>query len=190
MPTLQWEEIVRAQVSCPGKPAYEVEQQIKKMTADILKNAMSYAQLDDEKINAFISASGKHIVSLNFDTLLFSKDSNVNVLTVPHGKKPFACYSEMHNKTIWFPHGCVSHPDSIRLGLRDYGFLPSFWNGYFCRFKGVQRSFADDNLSPMGATTHQRLVEYVQSDATEIHHRFIGNRLDPLRFFAQHAPSD
>ena len=47
--------------------------------------------------------------------------------------------------TLWHPHGELSKPNNIVIGMRDYGFLPPSYYYAFNRFKNWERKVITDN---------------------------------------------
>jgi hypothetical protein len=145
-PTLLWDEMVRAKLRQPGKhlnlkQAHRAETVLRGSVVRTLKHAMSSAHVDQQKLDEFRAAAGKHIVSLNFDTLI-TKGENIKSASWPaKDAQRLGCRLDSADRTYWFPHGCVEQPESIRLGLRDYGFLPPVWNASVNKFKGRERTW-------------------------------------------------
>ena len=188
MPTLQWDEMVRVfSAHSSGEMAcHEAEDKLKKTVIEILKDAQQEVQehpplLNTQKLNAFLSASGDHLVSLNFDSLLLGVNKSKPVIP---DKQNHLLHFKQNDKTFWFPHGSIEKKESIRLGLRQYGFMPNSWDEYFGNFKAFERGFTDDNRSSL---THEQFNSLAHSLATgkeEPGHLLIGHLLlAPLIFF-------
>lgn len=185
-PTLQWDELVRAHVaSCDtSDAAHKMESELKKVVSDVLAEATTHAKVyvDQAKLQAFLAAAGQHIVSLNLDTLvlgdtfagktIFDK-SQRGVQHVKHGEK-----------TFWFPHGCIQKPDSIRLGLRDYGFLPHEWSTLFGGFKGFERAELANKKQPLTPEESEFVKNKLRNGEPKPQHQLLGQlMLAPLIFF-------
>jgi hypothetical protein len=187
-PTLQWDEMVRAKLRLPGKhpnlkQANRAETVLRGSVVKTLKHAMSNAHVDQQKLDEFRAAAGRHIVSLNFDTLIAKGEK------AETGKSPEKAVRRLHLRldsakhTYWFPHGCVRRQASIRLGLRDYGFLPSDWNEAFRLFKAFEQRHrhGSDWTDAALAAVRQHLIN---EEVDRIDTLFTGQLLlAPLIFF-------
>jgi hypothetical protein len=162
-PTAAWERIIteishRSKKSAQEKDAaYEIEAKLRKSIVKILKTEQEhYADLYAEssigkKINDFLN-NGGHLVSLNFDQLAYFKSKKRPIfpkLAKNSNETPQAqlLYKRIRIKAngnavsmVWHPHGSILHPQSIRLGLRDYGLIPSFYEEAFGRYKAWERN--------------------------------------------------
>jgi hypothetical protein len=188
-PTLLWDELVRRRVALMGghespEQAGEAEAVLRDGVVQILQEAVDTARdrIDAAKLSELLMAAGRHLVSLNFDTFLltherWSPDERSLTLRAPLSVT-------VHEKTIWYPHGCVAEPRSIKLGLRDYGFQPADWNVLFEHFKSFESSFSP--LSPPRADpeSQARLCLALNSGQGTKPSIFMGHLLlAPLIFF-------
>jgi len=185
-PTLQWDELVRGYVArCDiSGAAYRKEGELKKVAVDVLAQAMAHANehLDNAKLAAFLAVAGQHIVSLNFDTMVLG--DKFAGQPVFDNKRPGVQHVKHSGKTFWFPHGCISNPDSIRLGLRDYGFLPDEWSTLFGEFKGFERSLLPNIKQVINNQEAERIKNELRLDTVVPQHQLLGHlMLAPLIFF-------
>ena len=160
MPTLQWDELVREAVS-NGKfvRSASVEEKILRSTAcKILLEASSVATLNQNKLESFLMATGKNIVSLNFDNLLF-QGSGLNHVEYDNKVKNVEHVHHKEKKTFWLPHGCVLQPETVKLGQRDYGLLPSNWSVKFNHFKKFEREFCNKGVKGNLTITKQMVQD-------------------------------
>lgn len=189
-PTLFWEELVRQISNAPEfhsghVSAAQAERYLRTLVAECLKAATTAArdQTNIAKIETLLAKSGTHLVSLNFDTLPFQSELGGQPLRFDRTVKPRLDYLETAGKTVWFPHGCIEAPSHIKLGIRDYGFLPKRWEELFRYFKSWQRSLG----GVKGATSehiHAESIRWLRSAPSKDPTVFIGNiLLAPLIFF-------
>jgi len=154
-PTVAWERLITEVSRKSGEPqkkaAYIIEHELKKSVADFLKkdqahHAEAFAEsVVGKKLHAFI-ANGGHLVSLNFDQLAYlkmGKRPSFPRLMPDKGKvQSHLLYKRTRIKAndntfsmIWHPHGSIINPGTIRLGFRDYGLMPNFYEAAFGHYK-------------------------------------------------------
>ena len=68
---------------------------------------------------------------------------------------------------VWFPNGNVINPDSIRLGLRDYGTKPVTISRLFNELKNCERPHKDQKngqkkLAENIILTQEKEIEYMK----------------------------
>lgn len=165
-PTLAWEQMVADYVerdsTCSSNKA---EKELRKVVKCILEEAVdqslpSYSKnpLFKQISNALESAPC-HILSLNFDPMLIrlfgAKKLPLNLLPEIKPQKlrdkdirnlyhRFSLKLGNNYSTLWFPHGTTEVSDSIRLGFRDYGLMPSVYLKAFQYFKRWERACCPD----------------------------------------------
>jgi len=95
-----------------------------------------------------------------------SKSGNVSIKSVRiedlkllYGRKIIASPSTETCSAIWHPHGHVSRFDSLRLGMRDYGFLPQSYFFAYQKFKKWERAVAGD-LD--GSAKYKKLIQALE----------------------------
>jgi hypothetical protein len=185
MPTVQWDELVRAKVqkSLFKKDASTTESQLKRQVAEILEKATEAAQpWDSQKVNDFLNSAGSHIVSLNFDHILAEGCLKAKKIKKVD-RNEFERF-EIGCKTIWHPHGSVKKPDSIKLGQRDYGFLPQQWSQKISRFKQFERHVKTSSGEPLSSTDYRKLVNKIDKEPIHSEASLMGHLLTgPLVFF-------
>lgn len=140
-PTLQWEELIRAGVTRNNnrKAAAEIEKRYRKRVVQLLRNAQSQALhlVDTAMLNALNDVLGRHTVSLNMDTLIIDLLKDGRFVTVSDSQDERVY--QRKNGVLWFPHGSIRRAESVKLGLRDYGRLPSQWEIAIGKFKKFER---------------------------------------------------
>ena len=165
-PVMEWEKMT-LNVAC-GKSimASKAEQVLKKKVCKVL-DGMSREMNQSKKYENNIlceclSNSPIHLISLNFDSLAYEQlkpkstvvaDTNSKILK--KSKKEsisvsktrllydrFICKSNSSQSTVWHPHGHVGRPESLVLGMRDYGFLPPSYFYAFNQFKAWENEIA------------------------------------------------
>jgi hypothetical protein len=187
MPTLQWDEMVRAfAVQSSEKMAcHKAEDKLKKTVIEILKDGQRETHenslFDTHKLDVLLDVSGDHIVSLNFDSLLLGTNKSKPIIP---DKQSHLLHFKQNNKTLWFPHGSIEDIDSIRLGLRQYGFLPNSWDKYLCDFKAYERSSSNDKKSSLTPLDFKVLAHSLAEGKEAPGHLLIGHLLlAPLILF-------
>jgi hypothetical protein len=189
-PILLWEEMVRACVakSVGGREgrvaAANAEKKLKGVAAKILTECAEESRkvIKSAEVSRLIENLGPHVVSLNFDDLVFRGRATriPSSPALPEIRRIDVVSSDFGK--IWHPHGCVARPDSIRLGLREYGFLPQMWDARFRRFKAFERDAARkcgfDNIDH-GATVRFLVEREVESEDDIIFQLMLA----PLIFF-------
>lgn len=187
-PTLLWDEMVRAKLRLKAtganlKKPYQAEAKLRAQVAAILKKVTSIAQVDQPKLNEFRAAAGRHIVSLNFDTLITEGECIKSANWPAKDGRRLGCRLESAERTYWFPHGCIRRRASIRLGLRDYGFLPPSWDAAVNQFKRREREWRNERswTDELFAAFQNELVTHESEDpaATLTGHLLVA----PLIFF-------
>jgi hypothetical protein len=196
-PTLFWDELVRCQVALQSgasspQAASRTELQLKKEAAGILAETVQHARQDSLLKTGlweeFWAAAPTDIVSLNFDTLVLG---NLKATVRSPGKDEKAPYLlEADSKRVWYPHGCIKRPQTIRLGLRDYGFAPENWTDLINDFKGHQRELGNAGGRTSTKRNHSRsrshhvMVRRLLDNKLSRDQAYIGRLLlAPLIFF-------
>ena len=168
-PTLAWESMVTALVEKDKKreiAASKAENELRKTAVEILaKDADKYQDLYlKHPLVERIAQFKGHIVNLNFDNLLNKilgiRDKEKgwpSTPPTPHiGRKSdsdnlyrrwFANRGDGNKAMIWHPHGAILKKDSLRLGLRDYGFQPTLFAGAFECFKAWEKEVLGSTIA-------------------------------------------
>ena len=184
MPTVQWDELVRLKASLTNQACHHAEAELRKVIAKVIKES-SDLPVNKHKCSQLLNASGKHIISLNFDTLPLTY---VKTIYSDNSKPmPFCqidCDDDKPLRTFWFPHGCHVKPDSIKLGIRDYGFLPSVWDKTFKHYKAYERLIKPGSkLSAIAYTDYLEIIDKIKR-TEDPYSSFLGHLfLAPLVFF-------
>lgn len=182
-PTLAWESMVTALVEKDKKrelAAYRAENELRKTAVEILaRDAHKYQ--DIYRNNPLVDSIAKfhgHILNLNFDHLLDqllgisvrvnSIPTLSNLPTAHAGRKRdsaglYRRWLSMKGDsdcpvTVWHPHGTILKKDSLRLGLRDYGFQPTLFAGAFACFKAWERKILETRTDDQPFTEKQYLA--------------------------------
>jgi hypothetical protein len=188
-PTLLWDELVRRRVALMGghestEQAGQAESVLRDGVVEILRKGVEAAKdrIDPAKLSELLMAAGRHMVSLNFDTFLLTHEQwNIDARsTMPQAPISIS----VHDKTIWYPHGCVAEPRTIKLGLRDYGFQPADWNALFEHFKSFESSLSPNKPTRADPASHARLCHALHTGQATPSATFMGHLLlAPLIFF-------
>lgn len=94
---------------------------------------------------------------------------------------------------VWHAHGCIDQPQTIRLGLRDYGLMPQIYEHAFRTFKAwerkqLRRRVGDEG--PLKAQDHSWMLGQLQkldrgelndADSVQADHWVIRFMLLPVR---------
>ena len=190
-PTLLWEEMIRQKVdskSSSKKAAYAIESSLRTSVAKVLKESSVEARshIDQQKLKELKKNVGSHLVSLNFDHLLISKATRPILFNNKDGGKDRLTCTVEEEATIWHPHGSVTRPQSICLGLRGYGLLPEEWSQRFIRFRSLRsrRSRELGETDSARRRLHAERIERITSLISTDPDSFIGRvLLAPLIFF-------
>ncbi len=171
-PTLLWDELVRSRVARLGdaespERASKSEQVLRLRVANLLTTAVDSVapQVDPEPLHTLLMMTGAHVVSLNFDTLLVAHEAREHRVLAPKGPDEKIHRIHVHGKTIWYPHGCVLAPRSIRLGLRDYGLQSGQWEHLFRNFKKFERITTGKRDGPLDQECYARLLSALHNQA-------------------------
>lgn len=179
-PTQAWEKLV-SQVAARSKSkiqAKDAERELKEALCRLLRESVdgSRAVYDSHPLTgdvaAFLGRGGGHLVSLNFDQLAYAPHAAPS-WRVPSrsGKKRKgdfgrkADYASLYRRVmlsnpgaapsmIWHPHGCLTSPQTLRLGYRDYGFLPAAYHHAFNQFKCWERKILDKRSRRSGSEAY------------------------------------
>lgn len=60
--------------------------------------------------------------------------------------------------TVWHPHGTILQKDSLRLGLRDYGFQPTLFAGAFECYKAWEKEVLGSTVAKQPRTEKEYLT--------------------------------
>jgi hypothetical protein len=195
-PTSAWEYLVLKYVeNKPSFSAANAELALKRIAAQVITleekiQSRYYARsaICNELYRNIVGGGG-HLVNLNFDRLPFANNLLINrslsgksikikknelikarksdlVLLYRRIKLESTGGSNNLNTIIWHPHGCVDYPDTIRMGFRDYGIMPSYYIEAFKYFKAWQRkvlSHKVNNRDPITARDHVKLLKQLDA---------------------------
>jgi hypothetical protein len=189
-PTTAWEYLVtKLSTKSPKLQASVAEKKLKKITADLIikeKNKRLDCYLKSPLQNELTNllANGEvHLLNLNFDRLAYffnTKTQDLHKKTIPaFDKLGFDSIRKsdiqllfrrirlerkskgINTSMVWHPHGCADRPDTIRMGLRDYGIMPSYYTEAFKNYKEWQRSILgrrSTSANPITALEHEKLL--------------------------------
>ena len=135
-----------------GNSIYLIESEAKKIAAKILIEEQTLNRNSYTKDLVPRDACWGSVVSLNFDTSWFStKPPRVmrspqigyDSIRTPELRRMYgfhlARFLERSPIRVWHPNGCVSHPKSLRLGIREFGLQIDSINEAFQRVKAYER---------------------------------------------------
>jgi hypothetical protein len=156
-------------------PMYQVEKCLKKSLCDILEEREKdlVTNIDNnslEQIRSSIKENNICLISLNYDRVIHPEKFKFNIpdkcLDAEKKKSISARFKsgkglrnadienlyrrvdvnvDQTGSTIWHPHGELSKPNNIVIGMRDYGFLAPSYYYAFNRFKNWERKVITDN---------------------------------------------
>jgi|LakMenE18May11ns_1017448.scaffolds.fasta_scaffold9900865_2 hypothetical protein len=163
---MQWERMAIDLAYKKSIMASKAEQFLKIKVCKVL-NSKSRELIQSKKYENNIlceslSNSPIHLISLNFDSLAYeqlkpeckfvvdrnnkilkkSKKESISVSKTRLLYDRFICKSTSNLSTVWHPHGHVGRPESLVLGMRDYGFLPPSYFYAFNQFKAWENEVA------------------------------------------------
>ena len=159
-PTVVWEEILLEMVRKNKAPtATKAERNARIIAKKILEQdsmaARAHSDIQCEILNWPVS----DIVCLNFEAFWIPKKETWHRNGGP--KKNFLGANieverlyrriTIHDKQIWFPNGNIQRADSLRLGLRDFGFQASALKYAFDEFKSWEKKIVGGDLKKRGA---------------------------------------
>lgn len=122
--TLAWEAMVLATVIKLSVKRQTKPHQAEKILLDYVSAELQRHYSPDGPTRAFATRFVRYqfrdIISFNFDCVLQVEPVR---WPRPPAKQPRTrCYAELkHGTRIWYPHGFVARPNSIQLGVRNYG---------------------------------------------------------------------
>jgi hypothetical protein len=182
-PALAWESLVinGAGQKKDSKDASQTEKELRKTVVDIISSEMEAYNDRYQQCSFSISLKGfkGHIVNLNFDHML---DKLLGVQPIPKPKPSDSKIPPLHKArkkdakglyrrwkfprddgmhvTVWHPHGTVQEEESLRLGLRDYGFQPILYSEAFNLFKKWERDACAQNKKQQITTQdYQKILQ-------------------------------
>jgi hypothetical protein len=118
--TLAWEAMVLKASGTHKKGPADAEKQLLRLMARELDRVYTPDGPTRAFSERFLGCGFSDVISFNFDRAL-----QIEPPAWTHRAK--WRFSSMHSRALvadtrlWYPHGCVTHPDSIRLGMRVYG---------------------------------------------------------------------
>lgn len=80
-------------------------------------------------------------------------------LTLLYERKIVSSSSPKVYSTVWHPHGHIGRSESLRLGMRDYGFLPQ---SYYIAFRIFKKWESEVAGKLNGAAKYNRLIEALE----------------------------
>ena len=80
-------------------------------------------------------------------------------LTLLYERKLVSSSSPKVYSKVWHPHGHIGRPESLRLGMRDYGFLPQ---SYYIAFRIFKKWESEVAGKLNGAAKYNRLIEALE----------------------------
>jgi len=120
--TLIWERMLFDLSNSTGKHPHQVEAQLQTVVAKTLRKAYPVGGVTAAFARRFLALGFKDILSFNFDLGLHTPEASW--LPKPKPLDPVTNHCKVDGTArVWYPHGSVSDPPSIQLGLRAYGTL-------------------------------------------------------------------
>jgi hypothetical protein len=148
--TLLWETMLTEIAQRERRSAAAVEGILQRRVSALLKSAYPPEGITKAFVERFLDLGFEDILSFNFDTALNVEGS---LLLPPRSADPLRLHYERADGTrIWYPHGHVDRPGSIRIGMRLFGTYIESLREAFSRFKAATRgSRGDASLSAPAA---------------------------------------
>jgi hypothetical protein len=186
-PVMLWEKMVLEISNRPRNQnlrmqAFNAELMLKREVCDLLKcHSCKSSNIEIFKRNIICDMMFKratHLLSLNFDKLIYNhvktKKISVNNGGVIQDAKNKGirnkdakllydrtkCLKNDQESIVWHPHGHVDRPESLVMGMRDYGFLPPSYFYAFKQFKKWERKTSGDSH---GLEKYQKLLQALAS---------------------------
>lgn len=145
--------------------AYRIEAEIKCEAARVLREVQTKYPCQSKPASFPKSEFWGAVVSLNFDTAWFNKEDvnwknlHKNGYTRSVDTSPVREHIRLNNSfnlatatqkavRVWFPNGCTTHHESLRLGLRDFGLQVSAIKNAFDqvkKFENIYRTSFNNN---------------------------------------------
>jgi hypothetical protein len=117
--TLAWEAMVlKASAASRKSPSYAEKRLLRAMACELDRVYAPEGKTRDFAAG-FLALGFSDLISFNFDRAL-----HVEAPSWQRVKPRFSTtktHARVLDTRVWYPHGCVSHPDSIHLGMREYG---------------------------------------------------------------------
>jgi hypothetical protein len=166
----------------------QVEHHLRRWVVKVLRECAAIHEAEFARhpivaaLSNFVRHREVHIIDLNFDDLLLTalkterKEPTGRALLrhrypgrvadrhnlFIHWRGP-----QFNRSCIWKPHGCVGQPESLRLGLRDYGLQSSVYAWAFDEYKAASKGDRD-------AKRGQRVMDTWIAKMMELECRIIG----------------
>jgi hypothetical protein len=145
---------VAPEVMGSSQPIHKIENEARKIVTKVIKGAADiYDEVADPSRRRFFEEIGPvDVISLNFESSWAGavKPGNwlggLNTSTVSARFKSAAHRRLYYFETftagrIWYPNGCLARPETLRLGLRDFGLQADELRAAFDRFKKWESEF-------------------------------------------------
>lgn len=180
-PVMRWEEIVRAVArGSENTPPSRAEKQVRSTTCDVLRHAED-CYPKNERTDIPRDSKWGTVISLNFD-LAWCRDEDERDCGNVAGVRPAVESARLgkhllfdaggageqktdERRAAWFPNGSTRYPNTIRMGLRDYGFQSTAINQAVNLVKRWERRIARRDESPQGK--YERVCDVLRGDSTE-----------------------
>lgn len=113
---------------------HKIEHDAKKVAAGVIIEECSGYPHKSMRSRYPLSEYWGAVISLNFETSWFDGEATFfdevtehQRLSMLHSaeRRRLAAYLKVNDKRVWFPNGWVDEPETLRLGLRDFGLQPS-----------------------------------------------------------------
>jgi hypothetical protein len=117
--TLAWEAMVLEASAASNKSPADAEKRLLRAMAGELDRVYAPEGKTRAFAQRFLACGFSDVISFNFDRAL-----QVEAPGWQRERPRFSTtktHARVADTRVWYPHGCVSHPDSIHLGMREYG---------------------------------------------------------------------
>ncbi|HEX5656089.1 MAG TPA: hypothetical protein VFX59_02795 [Polyangiales bacterium] len=133
--TLAWEALVLASSVASRKSPSVAEKRLLRAMASELDRAYPPDGATRAFAERFLAMRFSDVISFNFDRAL-----HVQAAAWMRAKQGFSTtksYAQLGATRLWYPHGCVTHPASIHLGMREYG-------GFIAELERARKQFKSE----------------------------------------------
>lgn len=140
--TLLWETMLTEIAQRERRSVSAVEATLQRRVGGLLRSAYPPDGVTKPFVERFLGLGFEDILSFNFDAALNIEGST---LLPPRSTDPLRLhYERADGARIWYPHGHIDRPASIRIGMRLFGTYIESLRAAFSRFKASTRSARGD----------------------------------------------
>jgi hypothetical protein len=171
-PTLFWENLVLALTGGNTAAANQSERRARQTVAQILAEEIRGYPKASADSTLSQALRDTDVLSLNFDSVWAPRAVRPRLKSVKdrelgrHASQRLYYFLRNGHQKIWFPNGTTRSPQSLRLGLRDFGLQAHELRVAFGRFKKWEQGIvARRTPAPLGLSDYKNVVsELTQLD--------------------------